>query len=46
MRDPSQPLPEEFVRHLEEHAGAIARIRFRAARPAMIQVRQDLQPIL
>jgi hypothetical protein len=34
------------VRHLQQHAGAVAGVRFGAARAAVVEVRQNLQALL
>src|SRR5690606_13480020 len=37
---------QELVRHLQEHASAVAGVRLGAAGPAVIEIRQDLEPLL
>jgi hypothetical protein len=39
-------LEEELVRHLNKDAGAVARVNFRAAGAAVIEIRQNLQALL
>src|SRR5207237_1594793 len=39
-------LPQEAVRHLDEDAGAVARVRFAARRPAVKEIDEDLQALL
>ena len=37
---------QELVRHLDEDAGAIARVGFAAARAAVVQIPKNLEPLL
>jgi hypothetical protein len=39
-------LPQKAIRHLHEHAGAVAGIRFAAAGAAVQEVEEDLEPLL